>query len=586
MDATASPSRLLTRHFLRRFFDNDLISPHVDLHENRAVAVGAVVSLSLVLSVMIAGKYWMSFSPPGVVAVESLADNLLFLTISMSAMALVAALQWDALSLDARDAANLGPLPIPRRVLVEAKLAALAIFGLGFAAALNVFPSLIVQTATTSRMPVTFLELLRLIAAHAAASMLASGFAFLAIIAMRELLRAALRAWFARVSTLLQALLVLASLSALWLAPAAPRWMKGWLREGLPAWWSAPPLWFAGLEQQLAGGAIASADGFRVPAAMIDANRRALGYYNAHVRELHDLGEIAIAAFLAVLAIASVTYAWNLRELPQPPPASRRRRSLVTMLTALACGRDSVRRAGFGFALRAIARSAPHRLSMAASAALAIALSLALLDRADFRPATERFGIPGSILAIQTVVVTLLLAGFRRAARVPAELKANWVLQLSWRDGEHRFMSGVRRAAVAGIAWPCVLALAPLHIWLLPDRTMLLHLAVGVVYAVVLVDVLFAGCAKVPFASPYEPLTSIKTIGPVVFLFFLMFVYTFARAEQQALASNFGVLSFILFLLAVFAGVRIGEWWRRPKHPPLSFDETAAPATEWLGLTS
>jgi hypothetical protein len=414
--------------------------------------------------------------------------------------------------------------------------------------------------------------------------MLASGFAFLAIVAVRELFRAALRAWFARVSTLLQALLVLASLIALLLAPAAPRWMKGWLRDGLPVWWSAPPLWFAGLEQQLGGGVIASADGFRVPAAMADANRRALGYYNAHAEALHALGEIAIAAVVVVLAIASATYAWNLRELPQPPPASRRRRSFVSALSALACGRDSVRRAGFGFALRALARSAPHRLSMASAAALAIALSLALLDRADFRPANDRFSAPGSILAIQPAVITLLLAGFRRAVRVPAELKANWVLQLSWRDGEHRFLSGVKRAAIAGVGLPAVLALVPLHIWLLADRTMLAHLVISVVSAVVLVEVLFVGCAKVPFAAPYEPLTNIKTIGPIVFLFFLMFVYTFARAEQRALASNIGVLAFILFLLAAFAGVRVVEWWRRPKQRPLTFDETAAPATEWLGL--
>ena len=70
-----------------------------------------------------------------------------------------------------------------------------------------------------------------------------------------------------------------------------------------------------------------------------------------------------------------------------------------------------------------------------------------LLDRAGFRTAADPLLPPGSIIAIQTVIVTLLLAGFRRAVRVPAELRANWVLQMSWRDAERRFLSGVKRAA-------------------------------------------------------------------------------------------------------------------------------------------
>jgi hypothetical protein len=578
-------TRLLTRHFLRRFFENDLISPHVDLHENSAVACAAVVSLSLFASVMVGAKYLMSFSPPGVVMVESVADNLVFVTISMAAMALVAALQWDALSLDARDSANLGPLPIGRGVLVRAKLAALVIFGLGFAVALNLFPSLILQTATTSRMPVSFAELLRLVFAHAVAAMLASGFAFLSVIAVRELLRALLRGWFQRVSTLVQAALVLSSMTALLMTPAAHGAIKSWLRADFPPWWSFPPVWFAGLEQAIGGGAIARATGFIVPPRMAEVNTRLLGEYSAHEAQFSGLGLLALVAFTLVLVVASITYGWNLRELPQPAPASQRRRSLVAMLSVMVAGSDSVRRAGFAFALRTLVRSAPHRLSMAAAAALAIALSLGLLDRAGFRPAAEPLMLPGSILAVQTVVLTLLLAGFRRAVRVPAELKANWVLQLSWRDAEQRFLSGVKRAAIFGVAWPSVLALVPLHMWLLPYRTNIGHLAIGLCYGIVVVEILFATCRKVPFASAYEPLTNVKTIGPIVFVLFLIFVRAFARIEKVALTADDGVLKFLIGLAAVFVGLRVLARWVRPTAVQMKFDEPPEPATQWLGLS-
>jgi hypothetical protein len=574
---------LLTGHFLRRFFENDLISPHVDLHENSAVAGAAVVSLSLFASVILGSKYLMGASPPGVVAVESLADNFAFLWISMSAMALMAAIQWDALSLDDRDAANLGPLPIARRTIVRAKLAALVIFALGFAVALNLFPSFVLQTATTTRMPVGFSGLLRLVFAHAVASMLASAFGFLAIVALRELLRAVFRGWFTRLSTFLQGALVLACMSALLLAPAAQGSAKSWLINGFPSGLGVPPVWFMGLEQTLGGGPIANVTGFVVAPRMADAHRRGLASYHGNQARFEEYAVTALVAVGFAMGLAAIAYGWNMRTLPQPAAVSRRRRSLVAALSYVSAPRDSVRRVGLAFALQALARSAPHRLSMAAAAALAIALSLGLLDRTDFRPVAPNM-LPGSVLAVQTVILTLLLSGFRRAVRVPADLNANWMLQMAWGSGERRFLSGVKRAAVVGIAWPAVLALVPLHLWLLPGRIAIAHLVVGLVCGVVVVEALFVGCSRVPFASSYEPLSQVKTIGPIVFILFLMFVHTFASAEREALGHD-ATLNFTTGLAVVFLAIRAFEYWRNRTPHPLKFDEPPEPATQWLGLT-
>jgi hypothetical protein len=582
----SATTRLLTRHFLRRFFENDLISPHVDLHENSAVAVAGIVSLSLFASVMLGGKYLMGASPPGVVTIESLGDNFFFLSISMLAMALMAALQWDALSLDTRDTANLGPLPIPRRTLVVAKLSALVIFACGFAVALNLFPSFVHQIATTTRMPVGLPGALRLVFAHAVASLFASAFGFLTIVALRELLRAWLGQWFGRVSMLVQGVLVLACMSALLVVPvSAYGWTRSWMRDGLPSPWQVPPLWFFGLEQSIAGGVIPNSTGFVVAARMSEVNDRWLASYQAREALFPELATIGIVATVVMLVIAAATYGWNLRQLPQPTPSSQRRRSLVATLSMIAAGGDSVRRAGFGFALRALLRSAPHRLSMAAALALAIALSLGLLGRADFQPAIEPDVLPRSILAVQTVVMTLLLAGFRRAVRVPAELNANWMIQLSWRDAESRFLSGVKRAALVGIAWPTAFLLLPLHLWLLSERTAIAHLLIGFAYGAVVVEVLFARCDKVPFASAYEPLSHVKTIGPILFVFFLMFVHAFATIERFAIRTNSGVMNFVIALVVVLAATRIFEHWSRRASQPMKFDEPPEPSTQWLSLS-
>src|SRR5688572_164164 len=131
-----STTALLTRHFLRRFLDNDLISPHVDLHENTTLACAAIVSTSLFLSVALGAKFIAGMLMPGPTAILALTDHFFFIGASMIAMALVAAMQWDALSLDARDTYNLGPLPIAQRAMVRAKIAALVIFATAFAVAL------------------------------------------------------------------------------------------------------------------------------------------------------------------------------------------------------------------------------------------------------------------------------------------------------------------------------------------------------------------------------------------------------------------------------------------------------------------
>src|SRR5918994_5193909 len=98
--------RLLTRHFLRRFLDNDLISPHVDLHENVVVILAGIVSTAIFLTFGLSMKYLAGYPAPAMTEIYSLGDKSFFLGAAMIVMALVAAVQWDALALDARDAAN------------------------------------------------------------------------------------------------------------------------------------------------------------------------------------------------------------------------------------------------------------------------------------------------------------------------------------------------------------------------------------------------------------------------------------------------------------------------------------------------
>src|SRR5436190_21201393 len=120
---------LLVRHFLRRFLENDLISANADRREVISLSGGALVSFGLVFTFGLCFNYMMeTHQTPGRTAVAALDDRFFFITASMLVMGLVAVLAWDALTLDARDVAVLGPLPVPFRDLVRAKLIAVAVF--------------------------------------------------------------------------------------------------------------------------------------------------------------------------------------------------------------------------------------------------------------------------------------------------------------------------------------------------------------------------------------------------------------------------------------------------------------------------
>ena len=581
------PTRLLTRHFLRRFFDNDLVSPHVDLHDNVATLGAVLITTTLFASFFMATDTLFGIPTPGITAILALGNRFFFISASMIVMALMVTVQWDAVSLDARDMSNLGALPIPSRVLIRAKLAALVLFAAGFAVALNLLPSVVYESLLALKMPVGLTGLLRLVAAHAIVTMAASAFAFLAVLALREVLRAVLgERWFRRVSTLVQALLVVALVSALLLLPGLEATVtRSWAATGFPAPYAIPPLWFLGLLEWLAGDVIASLTHLRFRGRLDETNQRALAMYQTHETLFADLAGVALIALAVVAVIALAAYAWNIRRPPQPVPASARRGHGLELLTRLFAGRHPVTRAGFAFALRAVVRSAPHRLSMAAAAALAFALSFIMLRDVDLRAAVLLPSAPLSLLALQTVVWMVLLAGFRNAVRVPAELKANWIFQVAWAGDERRYLAGVKRAAIVAIAGTVLLALWPLHAWIIGVRAALAHLGIGLLASMVFVEALFAGFRRVPFASTYVPGGHVKTLGPIVVMLFVLVVAAFAWLERVALQSDRGTMILLGCLAVTFAGCRVLDLWRRRGRVAIEFDEAPEPATQWLGLS-
>ncbi len=136
-----TPYVLLTKHFLRQFLENDLISPDADRTQLLAVVGALVISMTLFISAFMTSGYIGAFLTPGQAAILSLDDKYFYLALAMVVTALVAASQWDVLAIDPRDAAILEPLPVPAGTIRRAKVSAVTIMGAAVAVAVNGFPS-------------------------------------------------------------------------------------------------------------------------------------------------------------------------------------------------------------------------------------------------------------------------------------------------------------------------------------------------------------------------------------------------------------------------------------------------------------
>ena len=453
--------RLLTRLFIRRLLDNDLISPHADRHESLAVLYAVVVSLAVFVTFFVATPYLSAFVQlPGPTALSALADRFLFVAASMAVCALAALLVWDALALESRDAAILGPLPIASSTITCAKLAAALVFGAVFSIAVNAVPSVLYPAFLTANLRgISGAGVLRLMAAQAITVVMAGLFGFFGVLAVRGVLRLALGArGFGRVSSVAQSTFIVCAVTALILtptlgAPALRDWITG---VGQPRWPARPVLWHIGVNEAIAGDVVVDTPvvmpprlTLRAPLQQQDAEARLA--YRSLTPHLKTLARTAWLILPLVTILAIVTFLWNNRRLPEQsarrPPPSRARAGVRTLVERLT-HRDPEARAGFFFTLQTLTRSAPHRIIVAVSVAVAVTFPFITMVRGIAHGQVETASMPLGLFGIQIMVLSSLVAGVRYAVMVPAELAANWTFRMAWRGDERIYLKGVKRAAL------------------------------------------------------------------------------------------------------------------------------------------
>lgn len=565
------PSRraLLTRHFLTRLVDNDLVSPDADAHKGASVGLAMLLSGGTVITVLLGGKYIMTPLPmPAVNAGNYLDDALFYVTISMLLLAIVAVVAWDGLALDARDEAILGPLPIPRATIVHAKLSAMAILAGAVLIALNGPPTLLHPSSAVAMLPAGAGHMLRLVLAHAAATIGAGAFGFCAVLAFREVARGALGPWWPAVSARLQAALILVLATAFLLTPA---WLGGVAERLTPpasAGWRVvanPPMWFVGLHQAIAGPVILDLPGPPLPRRLQEVEAWAAARHRRTEAGASTLGLFAPIGLAGAFGVALAAFLWNARRPAARPRTPRRpgrtRPSPFTRLAASTIARAPAIQAGFFFTLRTLSRSVPHRAALAVAAAVGLAVATIGLGRAlRLPPGTE----PRALLGTQTLLIACLVAGVDQAMRLPAQLPASWNVRLAWPGDARGYVTGVKRAVVVGIGVPVLALLLVAHLMLLAPADALAHYAVGLLLLLIALEARFVADHPLPFLTPYVTGSRIKG-APLWFMAAVVAAEGLSAIEAAALRSPIG--SATLFAALIASWQALGWRGRRTSAP-------------------
>jgi hypothetical protein len=588
--------RLLVRHFLWRFLEHDLISPSADRLVVLSALGGALVAVSLFMAFLIATPYVFDNNmPPGMVSLSSLDDRFLFTSASMLVMALVAVAQWDALALDARDAAVLGVLPIPRAVIVRTKFMAVAVLAIGVAVAWNLPPTLMRIVAVPAKLGVNLRGALALALAHGVTTVAAGAFGFLAVLGLREVMSAVVgQARFQRISAALQAALIVALVTASLLLPGAHTGVaRNWLAQGGLTSKTLPPLWFVGLHEALAGSVVDTLPRTRPPRYLVVAERNATNLYRSLWPRYHELALIGIAALVIVGLVTTAACMWNSRRLPVPivrrahedGTAGRAWKWMVAHVVA----RTSLRQAGFWFTLQTLSRQVSHRVTLASS--LAVGLSLVFITAqgrvlAPGNDVSDVASLPLALLAGQWLLLASVLSGFRHAVRIPAELRANTTFSLAWAGNLTPYISGVKRAGWIALVLPTLGGLFIWHAIVLGVRLAALHLGVGLVVSALLMETLFVRYRRVPFASCYVPSAELKSRGVAFVAALLSVSFSLAWIERVALTAPALYLMLVATIIGLGEGVRAFDRASRRPAAPLDLDEPPPLPTQRLDLAS
>jgi hypothetical protein len=193
-------------------------------------------------------------------------------------------------------------------------------------------------------------------------------------------------------------------------------------------------------------------------------------------------------------------------------------------------------------------------------------------------------------LSIQLVLSFFVLCGLRYSFTIPAELRANWVFQITEGDEGRRHIQAAKKVLAVFGGLPPIAVLFPLHLVLWGWRTALLHAAYSLALALLLAELLLLNFSKIPFTCSYLPgKANVRLLAFGYFLAFFTYAYYMASLEARLLGNPVKLLVFCGVLLTGLAAWNLGMALRRratSESFTLLFEDQPEPAVRTLDLMS
>ncbi len=545
----------LVRHFFGRFFDNEFVAQNTEIQVTVTKLLALLASPGIILPCLRYTTYLGLDGFPAEMRDRMLwSDRCLYLSFSMLVMGAVTVIEWDALFPDRRDYATLMPLPISSRTIFLSKVGALALFLIAFTASVNAV-SVVTFPAVSYRGP--WAGLFRTIAAHGISILASSAFVFLFLVALEGVLLNVLSVrWFRKLSAYVQGAMVFVLLWLFFLFPnisASVPQLKAdhsWVLNAFP------PAWFLGLNEVILG------------------SRDAVFSALAHRAEI-ALGLVTLLAGLSY----TVAYRRHVRRTLESTEGGDSTRTAMHERIGLIADRlapEPVERATVAFIGKTMARSAKHRIFLAAYAGVGFALAAQVLSAAKNHD---------DWMSLPLVLGFFLLSGMRFIFTIPSELPANWQFRVSNTDQQRAALNGTRTAMRWFCVAPLFLVLSPFYFVWWPPGAAVAHLVFSITISVLLIEVLTMELRKIPFTCSYPPGKANVTILWVAYwVAFLLYAFSMANLESWMVKRPRRLIPFYLIVAILFAGF---EWWRRRADTvgiALIFDDVADPAVLTLGL--
>jgi hypothetical protein len=560
--------KLLVRHLLDRFFNNEIVSVDGETLPLIMTVAWAIALPTLIATIFLFPAYHrFAPRPPTPPFWGRVADHYGFVMYAWVVMGVITVFEWDLLVPNVLDVFVLSVLPIAQRRLLLARVAAvltfLGLFLIGTSSLGIIFFPLATEPS----------DLPRAYAAHFVAVTTAGLCAASLVLALQGLLISLLGArLFRAISSFFQSLVLMVLSIVLFLFPVLSRSLEALIQSGGTAVRWFPPFWFLGVYESISAG----------PSALPVFTQLAHTGYQA-------------TALLMVLAIITypLAYARSTRQAVEGSIAPNTRSWLVQPAIRVLHAtlvRTPPRRAVYHFISQTLFRSQRHRLYLAMYAGIGIALACVWVVVLRVEGGHIRIAIsPSGVRLAVPALAFWIVAGLCTSLLSPADPAGSWVFRLIHGKASSDHLAATKRWVLLWAMSMTLSAVAVLQIISYPElrapRELITQVLVAAGICLLLTDAFSLQTATIPFTEARVPRnTDLGFILLRYIVFFPALVIATVNYEWWIEVSAGHLIVTTLGIIAAHFALRYVQWRIRRERVSRSVQEEGE-VSRVLGLS-